>query len=155
MNLINTHKYSCLLDSFAFILEKRPMFLIQRLGHSGWENGFHTQELIEVLLDLGWAVTLIERKPIALNPVTGTVREIHFGDRSADNRFIDRIWDSTGVLTGENSKKVPHAVAWQCNRIWDSANGACYSHIEADCGAGDCPKPRFTAWNFLQMDRIL
>ena len=90
MNIINTHKNSCLLDSFAFLLEKRPMFMIQRLGHSGWENGFHTQELIEVVLDMGWAVTLVERKPIALNPVTGMVREIHFGDRSADQAARSR-----------------------------------------------------------------
>lgn len=155
MELKSTHKRSCLLDSFAFVLDRRPMFLIERLGHSGWENGFHTQEMIEVLLDLGWSVTHIERKPIALNPITGQVREIHFGDRNADRRFIDRIWDKTGVLTGENSKGVPHAVAWEHNRIWDSASGTCYSHIEAEIGLNPCPKPRFIAWNFLQMDRIL
>jgi hypothetical protein len=143
------------LDSFAFLLDKRPIFLIQRLGHSGWENGFHTQEIIEAMLNLGWAITHIERKPIALNPITGLVREIHFEERSADRRFTDRIWGKTGVLTGENAKGVPHAVAWKLNRIWDSASGDCYTHIEADLGFGPCPKPRFTAWNFLQMDRIL
>lgn len=151
---MNTHKRSCLLDSFAFLINQRPMFLIQKLGHSGWENGFHTQELIEVLLDLGWAVTHIERKPIALNPVTGLVREIHFGDRNADRRFADRIRDKIGVLTGENDKGVPHAVAWEYDRIWDSAS-AYYPHTKADLGFDECSKPRFTAWNFLQMDRIL
>lgn len=155
MNPISTHKHSCLLDSFAFLLGRHSTFLIQRLGHDGLENGFHTQEMIEVLLDLGWAVTHIERKPIAVNPITGLTRKIHFEDRSADRRFTDRLWDKSGVLTGQNSKGVPHAVAWQYNRIWDPASGACYPHIEADIGLHNCSKPRFIAWNFLQMDRIL
>jgi hypothetical protein len=133
----------------------RPMRLIEYLGHTGWDNGFHSQELVDVCLKMGWAVTLIEREPISLNPVSDKITKITFGDRSAEQRFFDCIWNQQGVLTGTNKVGIPHAVAWEHNRIWDPATGACYSHIEADLGVNASPEPRFSAWNFLRMDRIL
>lgn len=146
-----THQYSCLLDSFAHILGLRPLALIDRLGHSGWEHGFHSQELIDVCLEKGLSVTLIERRPVSVNPNTWFTREV-FVDHN--KRFLNQIWNHRGILLGANKKGVPHAVAWEQNQIWDPANEECYSHLEADIGSEIAVKPKFVAWNFLRIDKI-
>lgn len=149
-----THKRSCLLDSFSIVTDISPERLIKEIGHDGFDNGFHTQELIEVISHRGFSATLIERSPVALNPETGQVRKINFRERSADRRFADCVWDSTGVLIGENRHGKPHAVAWEFNRIWDPSDGGCYSYIEADIGVHPSPEPRFVARAFLRIERV-
>ena len=129
--------------------------LIEMVGHDGFKEGFHTQELIEVALRRGFAVTSIERQPVAINPDTEQARRIDFPPRTADQRFADCLWDHRGVLTGFNSKHKTHAVAWECNRLWDPSSGLCYPHIRAEIGLGVVPQPLFYAWNFLRIDKVL
>ena len=150
-----THKRSCLLDSFSLILGVLPERLIEMIGHDGFKDGFHTQELIEVCLQRGHAVTLIERKPSAINPETRQLRYIDFAPRTAAQRFVGALWGKRGVLTGYNSKGNTHAVAWECNRLWDPSSGLVYPHIRADLGLSEVPQPLFSAWNFLRIDKIL
>ncbi len=150
-----THDQSCLLDSFSHVLNICPERLWRGIGHDGFIHGFHTQELIEEVYKYGFAVTMIERKCGSINPKTGEVHYIEFGDCGSEKRFVDCMWNKIGILMGLNKKRHPHAVAWEFNRIWDPSDGSCYPHIEADIGVGSVPEPRFTARNFLRIDRVL
>ena len=96
--------------------------LIRMVGHNGAEIGFHTQELIEAMVKLGYAVTEIQRFPVAIHPDNFTNRNVEF-DGGNDLRFAKRLQHQKGILTGINSTGAPHAVSWINNRILDPATG--------------------------------
>ncbi len=101
---------SCVLDAFAYIMCYQPDYVAELVGHQGPE-GFHTQELIEVALAEGWAVTPIERFPQATNWETEKTRSISFKGEDREERFIRHLKKVDGVLLGQRGPK-PHAVAW-------------------------------------------
>jgi len=123
MSIIKTNRWSCLLDSFAFASGIPAYELATWIGHDGTDCGFHTQELIEVLLDRGLAITEIQRYPVAIHPETLEQRTITFGGSGCERRFVRQLYGRKGVLMGVNYQLNPHAVAWKNNQIHDSATG--------------------------------
>jgi hypothetical protein len=113
--------------------------IFAELGHDGgtifWPDlpepmrrrGFHVQELIEVALRRGYAVT-----PFELSPV------LRCGDKEYcfDARwsaFANTVENSIGVLTGKGVR-THHAVAYYYGQIFDPDNGV-YDYSKAACEA--------------------
>ena len=119
-----TNPWSCVLDSFAFASGIPSDTLIGIIGHEGDLIGFHTQELIEVMVWSGRSVTEIQRFPQAIHPFTLKQRNINFeGSGGREHRFARHLYHTCGVLLGTNSSDLPHAVAWLDNHTHDSATG--------------------------------
>lgn len=114
-----TNSSSCVLDSFARVAGVEPRHLAEAIGHDGIPQGYHTQELITPMIELGYAVTPIEVYPRATNE-QGELWAIDFPQGNL-RRFCLSLVNSTGVLTGFNGKGQPHAVAWMKGQIFDSA----------------------------------
>lgn len=135
--MIQTNKWSCVLDSFAFVSGIPQFVLIADIGHDGTNKGFHTQELIEVMLAHGRAVTEIQRYPRATHPVTLKQRTITFKEGGEpDSRFVRHLVGNEGVLLGVNAKRSPHAVAWYSNRIYDPATGESSIYLRKNSQGG-------------------
>jgi len=130
-----THKYSCLLDSFAFVTGITPKELMRDIGHAGTgENeprGFHTQEIIEPLINRGFWITPIELFPVSEDPETGEKRIVKFGLEEVDNfrRFAKQLQGANGVLLGFTQERIPHATAWVHSLVHDPI-GVAYPILE-------------------------
>lgn len=123
---INPNKWSCLPTAFANVIGVPLGHLIQKIGHDGSEKiarwngerrGFHSQELIDVLESMGWAVISIEVDP-HLDQGHGYAT-LPVMDYKEDRLF--RHMDLTnGVLCGILVKEdIGHAVAWIDGKIHD------------------------------------
>jgi hypothetical protein len=111
-----------------------PEEFIDRIGHDGSDEpyekfpgikaGFHQQECIEVLQQLGYACTPIEIVPQMMPFPNGPIRSIWFSPEklTADSedwnwqRLKRHLYCSSGVFTGikrkANHEMIGHAVAW-------------------------------------------
>jgi len=143
----------CLPTSFAIVLEMPVAAVLAEIGHDGGtivnrllpeplcRAGFHVQELIDVCLRRGFAVTPVELCPV-LSP--GPSFEPHevLTDESAWQRFATAVQSSRGVIEG-TSWRSWHAVAYDHGRIYDPDAGE-YDYSPAFCEAsGFTP---FCAW---------
>ena len=116
-------KWSCLSTSFAILLGVPVAELHEMLGHDGSEiyypgeqepkcrRGFHPQEFISLLMDMGIAVVTFEALPVST--VRGTTfTHYPYEVQRAQERF-DRILSKyVGVICGKSEKGNLHAVAW-------------------------------------------
>ena len=144
-----TNKDSCVLDSFAHATKLPASDLMAAVGHDGEGTGFHTQELIGVLVEHGFAVTPIELYPVAKD-TAGSVWTIEF-QQGHLRRFCKVLSGTTGVLTGYDSLGRPHAVAWGGMFIWDFAKGThhellVYRDGDAIGFRKDCPFKPVCYW---------
>ena len=157
MKISNTNKWSCVLDSFAFALSVDPELLIAMIGHRGEFIGFHTQELIEVMSSLGYAVTEIHLCPVSVHYQTGAEHEILFGGKSAEQRFAEHLNWNKGVLLGYTKKQKPHATSWIHNKLHDPATGRNCELLKTDsedCLEGINSPVWFTPTRFLKVSNI-
>lgn len=141
---------SCVLDSFAYILGTDPLHLARRIYGNG-ENGYHTQQLIEIASQMGWAVTMFERKALGQNPVTGKVWEVIWAD-GGESRFSRNLFQTKGVLLGRTPwTNRPHAVAWKDPYAHDPAIDQKYTIIDPNGRVNDV---NFMPLTFLRMDEL-
>lgn len=156
--MITTNKWSCVLDSFSHCIGLEPQELINEIGHDGTNTGFHTQELIIPLINRGYSVTEIHRKPIAVHPYTGEQRLITFGTNQ-ELSFATFLDGHNGVLLGYNQKRQPHVVSWKQNKLHDPAG---YTALSCELLSRDsenylvgiCDLPSFTPTKFLRISKI-
>lgn len=141
---------SCLLDSFASILGHEPKTLAKLVGHDGPE-GYHSQELIEVALFFGWAVTPIQRCVMSENPVTHDLHVVSFPE-GEDVRFARHLSGREGVIMGFVPMVMkPHAVAWAADHVYDPAIDNYYSLLNEQ---GEVNDLNFIPQTFLRMDKL-
>ena len=123
------HSRSCVLDSFAHVMLCTPQEFAHRVGHEG-HTGYHTQELIDVLSDMGYAVTEIQRSPVAQNPLNGALSVVEFKEHK-DIRFGHHMCAAEGVLLGRVPyTNMPHCVAWSDPFAYDPAVDQKYSILD-------------------------
>lgn len=127
----------CLAVSFAMALDIAVEDIFKELGHDGsliwWpelpeplcRRSFHIQELIEVALRRGYAVT-----PFELAPVLACYEKRYYFDERW-TAFADVIANSIGVLTGMGVR-THHAVAYYYGQIFDPDSGV-YDYSKAAC----------------------
>jgi hypothetical protein len=132
----NNNSWSCLPASFAMACGIPFRDFIDLLGHNGdarpykdksKRRGFHFQECIEVVWNLGFACTPIERFPALIHSYGDTeATPIYFGQSDADNlaRFMRYLTTAKqGVLEGIRKRidgsNAGHAVAWDGELIYD------------------------------------
>jgi hypothetical protein len=82
--------------------------LVERIGHDGsdlpyegdfaeYRAGFHVDELLEVLEDLGWAATPFQYAPCVVPQPEAPPRYIY---EDPDTRFLDHVMMSKGFILG-------------------------------------------------------
>ncbi len=133
---------NCLAIAAAMALELEYKELIERIGHDGQaiifpdlpdpgrRQGFHIQEIIDVAIDLGVAVTPIEALPYS-TPDGVKVYGVNF----KVERFQNHLKNARGVITGMK-KTWRHAVFWEGFYAWESPNTYhSYEnlHMDIDC----------------------
>jgi hypothetical protein len=137
-------RWMCLPTSFAIALDMPVATVLAEIGHDGGKlanpllpeplcrAGFHIQELIDVCLRHGLAVTPIELCPV-LSP--GPKYEPHevFTDEAGWQRFARAISTSRGVIEGIGRRSF-HAVAYDHGRIYDPDAGE-YDYSPPNCEA--------------------
>ena len=146
------HSKSCLLDSFAWVMRLPPHVVATRVGHFGEDAGFHTQELIEAVLGCGWAVTAIERFPVAKNPDTFEVNPIEFAG-GCELRFSRHLRIRPGVLLGRTTiTHRNHAVGWDnlSRMAYDPAIDRHITILDED--TNECDDKFFIPHTFLRME---
>ncbi len=124
---------NCLAAASAMALGITYNALVNRIGHDGQaiifpdlpdpgkRQGFHIQEIIDVALDMGFAVTPIEALPYSTPDGQKT-----FGVNFKIKRFQNHLKNSRGVITG--MKKIwRHAVYWDGVGILESID------MDIDC----------------------
>jgi hypothetical protein len=141
----------CLPTSFAMALGLPVARLLDHL-HS-WKQvifhglpepiclrGIHIQELIQLALDIGFAVTPHELFPQIAGPYGHPNYQVQFdgvGEAHNWDLFHRTIVTSRGILTGNQmveGEPIPHAVAYDHTRIYDP-NGFIYDHSMDECEA--------------------
>jgi hypothetical protein len=151
-----TNDKSCVLDSFAHALDFPIDQMIRDIGHDGSERGFHTQEIIEFFSCL-YAITEIQRAPVAVHPVTWEQTPITFGGMGAEYRFASHLVMDEGVLLGFNGKGSTHAVSWKNQQAHDPSTGQSFGLLKRDsegCLEGIEPSPLFTPVKFLKIQKL-
>lgn len=122
---------NCLIFSFAMVLGMDPDLLQVKIGHDGLKDvggtkpcGYHMQELIDVALHVGYAVTPIEAFPASRIPGRQDDFEINF---KPDNgtRFLRYLYDNQGVLAGKSKSGIGHAIAWDGDYVYDPKGQVC------------------------------
>lgn len=125
--------WSCLLASFAMVLDETCEQLIKEIGHDGSEvvfpeeedpfarRAFHIQELIDCCERRHLAVTPIDFHPISTCGRQGRY-EVDINE-GPSVRFQRHLHKRVGVITGLNLNSAPHAVAWNGLMILDPATG--------------------------------
>jgi hypothetical protein len=124
----NNH-WSCLLYSYAMVLDVEPETLIDMIGHDGSEiifpkkleptnrRGFHYQELFDCAFNLGYSVMEIQVLPTSITTLDTELFEIDFRITN-EQRFLEYIKDRVGVFNGM-ALQHNHAVAWDGSTIYD------------------------------------
>ncbi len=125
------NSWSCALASTAMLLDCSIRELITAIGHDGSEiihpklndpasrKGTHLQEIIDVCLQFGVALTPIEARPVQ-TPDGVNEFEIKF----PESRFLTHLANNSGLITGM-ARKYYHTVAWDGSKIYDP-NGFIY-----------------------------
>ena len=110
-HILQPNRWSCLITSFAMVMETSVSELVKELGHDGSElvrpgpeplcrRGFHPQELIQICAhSRGYAVETLEPRPRFEDNIRVKVPFLMVG---------------IGILLSER-----HAVAWDGDRILD------------------------------------
>ena len=122
-------KWSCLAESAAMALGISYEELIEAVGHNGstiifpelpdpgCRRGFHMQEIIDVAIKKGFAVTPIEPLPCS-TPDGLRVYTVGF----TVERFQNHLAEGAGIVTGMK-RKWRHAVFWNRGVHFDPATG--------------------------------
>ncbi len=112
------NSWSCSITAAAMVMGVAVEELIAKVGHDGSEiihpdlkgpaqrKGFHTQEIIDIALARGFAVTPIEPRPV--QTVYG---DDEFVLQFDENRFHNHLKCCDGILCGK-ARTYWHAVAW-------------------------------------------
>jgi len=152
MKLITSpNAWSCSAAALAMVLKIDFDDVIKMIDHDGSEKinpelrspgcykGFHMQELIEVALELGYAVTPIEAMPVqtALGDDEYDVKIKKY--YSSENRLQHHLILGRGILMGKLNRYW-HAVAWNGSKIYDP-RGQIYNY-------DDCKINIATFWRF-------
>ena len=167
----------CMVTSVAMALDMPAQELLDRLG-DGWKSlafpnlpipycwrGIHIQELIQIALSRGYAVTPIElmpqvAPPQGINPVT---REPYLNVLVFYNGTEESNWDIfnraimnysgiiTGMITPSSTRMLQrgHAVAFEKGVIFDPSNDAFLYSVQ------ECETRHFYAncvWRFDKME---
>ena len=126
-------RWQCVPTSFAIALDMPVKALLDELGHDGGEvlwqetpgpvglegrRGFHIQELIDLCLKRGLAVTPIEFCPMLRDVRGRTYAGHHLSDHNRTNRFYDMLCTTRGVLEGQGAH-CGHMVAYDRGHIYD------------------------------------
>ena len=107
---VKTERWQCAVTAFAMALDVPVAQLIERVGHDGGQivfpnlpepanrRGHNIYELIQVALDLGYAVTPVPLRA-AITPANDPQRQVVIGtDAENWNRFLRHLQDSCGVI---------------------------------------------------------
>lgn len=129
------NKWSCLPTAFAMVLNLPVEDVILIIGHDGSDKlfgnqeepycrrSFHIQELIDVSLKHGYAVT-----EILPNSYLEVMDEVIDVQEFGADRMEDYLQNYSGVLIGREGRRIPHAVAWDGVDILDP-NGTVYNLV--------------------------
>lgn len=128
MRLIPCTTNQCVAASFAMVMDTDLETICKRLGHKGLEKvvddvpppacyrSFHPQEFVDLLLEDGYAATMIELDP-QLRHGHQTVNHSYF---LGHDRFFQSFLRGDGVIFGalesEDGQPRGHAVAWNSER---------------------------------------
>ena len=134
MKLIKSDQHQCVAAAYAMVMDKTMDELFERLGHNGLERildddappppacyrSFHPQEFVDILLDDGYACTMIELDPCLRH---GNQLVNHAALLGHDRFFLSLHYGS-GVLfgtVGDKTNGSGHAVAWdvETKKIFD------------------------------------
>ncbi len=119
---------NCLAIASAMALGLTYEELISRIGHDGQaiifpdlsdpgkRQGFHIQEIIDVAINMGFAVIPIEALPYS-TPDGQKTYAVNFKVK----RFQDHLKNARGIITGMK-KHWRHAVYWNGNYAFESPN---------------------------------
>lgn len=143
--------WGCSAAALAMVLDKDYDSIIKEIGHDGSKivnpelqspgcyKGFHMQELIEVAIDQGYAVTPIEVLPVqtAMGDDEHVVEFPQYRDHARRLQYhLNRV---SGIIIGK-LEKYWHAVAWNGERVFDP-RGQAYPF-------DDCKINIATFWRF-------
>lgn len=135
---IQPNRATCLITSFAMLLDIPVQKLIEEIGHDGLEikypdlpkprcyKGHHPQEIIDYCLEKDWFVTEIIANPHSGDESDETGYSI-FTEETKQHRITRYLEDYSGVLTGLTNSNKRHAVVWdkETCMIYDP-NGTIY-----------------------------
>lgn len=131
-------KPQCLLYSAAMLLDIPPAKLIKKLGHDGMEvwwpeygdhrqfRGHSMQEMIDIFLSEGYALTPIEAFPMQA-PDQETRRAKPTFLEYAE-RFYSHIARNKAILIGRTERNNGHAWAWDGFKALDPRGKMCNIH---------------------------
>jgi hypothetical protein len=126
------------------------MWMATLVGHDGTE-GYHSQELIDIACKLGYAVTEIQRTPVAQNPEDGSMRMVEFREHR-DIHFGTHMCSCEGVLLGRVPfTNKPHCVAWSDPYAYDPAVDQKYSILDEQNRPTDT---NFVPMVFLRIEKL-
>lgn len=133
------NRWSCMPTAFSIVTGIPLPRIIAEVGHDGsaiifpelseprCRRGFHPQELVSAILKLGYAATEIEAHP-RLGRYGDTEGIDVYPDPEA--RMLEHLYNHSGVIGGIGRGSVPHAAAWDGNRVYDPTT--CLSSILTD-----------------------
>ncbi len=122
-------RWSCLVECAATALGINYDDIIEEIGHDGsaiifpdlpepgCRQGFHMQEIIDVAIKKGFAVTAIEALPCS----TPDGLKV-YGNNFKVERFQNHLVGTSGIITGMK-RKWRHAIYWDSGINWDPATG--------------------------------
>src|SRR5262245_42212493 len=134
-HLLQPNRWTCLLTSFAMVLETNIDEIVASVGHDGsevvWPNlpepecrrSFHIQEMIDFAWEQGYAVTQFQAQPVMRPDPNESLVYVQYTNPQARVRRI--LQDRRAVLTGLAGGR-RHAVAWDGKFILDP-NGQVYA----------------------------
>ena len=116
----------CTIASIAMVLNEPVADLMMEVGHdggllpdaSGIVRGYHIQELIDLCLKRGLAMTPIEIFPVSMDTNGRHWRGHNLDERGLKERFYNTIIGSRGVVEGQGLT-CGHMVANDYGRIYD------------------------------------
>jgi len=137
--------WMCMPLAFAMALDMPVAELLAAIGHDGSKvvfpslpeplcrRCFHIQELIQVAIARGFAVTPVELFPVLQPTAAGPFqRTILYPDNNWQ-RFAETIQASRGVIDGTGAR-LGHMVAYNPGRIYDP-KGPVYNYSRLACEA--------------------
>jgi hypothetical protein len=137
--------WMCMPLAFAMALDMPVADLLVAIGHDGSEivfpslpeplcrRCFHIQEVIQVALSRGLAVTPVELFPVLQPPEAGPFRTTVLYPDSNWRRFDQAMQTSRGVIDGTGAR-YGHMVAYDHGRIFDP-RGQVYDYSRLACEA--------------------
>jgi hypothetical protein len=136
--------WMCMPLAFAMALDTPVADLLAAIGHDGSEivfpslpeplrrRCFHVQELIQVALARGLAVTPVELFPVLQSIEAGPHKTVLYPDNNWQ-RFEETIRASRGVIDGTGAR-YGHVVAYDHGRVYDP-RGPDYDYSRLACEA--------------------